>query len=190
MSRGPPYSAPEIIRTEQPSTEPYAALPGYLIGTDLTAGAGLGREAFDGVDAGRVAAVAGARGCVTALATIRRGADAVGVRDTPGFRRERRLMGRDGMLGVGRGAGSSTCAPAARANAAFTRKSFLSGRDAPRAALSAVVAHATEASVVGHGLVVEMVENAGVHVVHSTIVLKGITHPTSARVADPRYPKP
>jgi hypothetical protein len=86
--RRPPSCATSWRRTPicvRPSTEGYAALPGYLIGADLIAGAGLGRETFDGVGAGRVAALAGARGCVTALATIRRGAEAVGAWDITGF---------------------------------------------------------------------------------------------------------
>jgi hypothetical protein len=40
---------------------------------------------FDGVGAGRMAALTDARGWVTALAIIRRGANAVGVWDTTGF---------------------------------------------------------------------------------------------------------
>lgn len=64
--------------------EAHAALPGYLIGIDLIANAGRDRDVFDGAGAGRMAASAGARGGVTALAIILRGADAVGVWDTTG----------------------------------------------------------------------------------------------------------
>jgi hypothetical protein len=54
-----------------------------LIGAVLIAG--LAREVVDGVAAGRGAALAGDRGGVAALATVWRGAAAVGVRDTTLF---------------------------------------------------------------------------------------------------------
>jgi hypothetical protein len=60
-----------------------AALLSYLIGSALIAG--LGREVVGGVAAARGAALAGARGGVAALATVWRGAAAVGVRDTTRF---------------------------------------------------------------------------------------------------------
>lgn len=60
-------------------------LSGYLIGVDLIASAGRGREVFDGVCAGRLATLASARGGVAALSIIRRGADVVDVWDTTGF---------------------------------------------------------------------------------------------------------
>jgi hypothetical protein len=68
---------------EQSLTETTAALLDYLIGAALIAG--LGREVVDGVAVGRGAVLAGARGGVAALATVWRGAAAVGVRDTTRF---------------------------------------------------------------------------------------------------------
>lgn len=79
----------------------------YLIGVDLIAGAGRGRDVFDdvGAGAGLMAALTGARGGTTALAIILRGADSVGVREITGCGASAARRVPDGMLGAGLGSG-------------------------------------------------------------------------------------